>query len=158
LGELAMQPLRYAYAQLQRFASDASHELRAPLAIILSNAQVGLISPVDAGQPKHTRLQKIAETTKSMNQVVTDLLFLARQAGQLDSNSIQSVNLNDLLKETLASLATQSIAEHLTLCLELPEETLLIQGNPDLLRQAVINLLTNACQYTLKGGTVWLRL
>jgi len=44
LGGLAMQPIRQAYEQLQRFTADASHELRTPLAVVLSNAQVGLIS------------------------------------------------------------------------------------------------------------------
>jgi len=39
-----MQPIRQAYEQLQRFTADASHELRTPLAVVLSNAQVGLIS------------------------------------------------------------------------------------------------------------------
>jgi len=38
-----MQPIRQAYEQLQRFTA-ASHELRTPLAVVLSNAQVGLIS------------------------------------------------------------------------------------------------------------------
>ncbi|HEY9655287.1 MAG TPA: two-component sensor histidine kinase, partial [Crinalium sp.] len=42
LGGIAMQPTRRAYDQLQRFTADASHELRAPLAAVLSNAQVGL--------------------------------------------------------------------------------------------------------------------
>lgn len=158
LGELAMQPIRNAYVQLQRFTSDASHELRAPLATMLSNAQVGLLSPIDQGQPKHLRLKKIVETAKSMNQLVTDLLFLARQAGRLDANSIQTIHLNDLLKETIATATIQSVAQPLTLHLELPEEPVMIQGNPDLLQQAITNLLTNACKYTLPEGTVWLRL
>jgi signal transduction histidine kinase len=158
LSGLAMQPTRNAYAQLQRFTSDASHELRAPLATILSNAQVGLLSPVEAGKPKHTRLEKITETAKSMNRLVTDLLFLARQAGQIDSNSIQLVHLNDLLKDAIATLPIQEAAQHLTLCLELPEESIVIKGNPNLLNQAITNLLTNACEHTLCKGTVWLRL
>jgi signal transduction histidine kinase len=154
LGELAMQPIREAYASLQRFTSDASHELRAPLAAILSNAQVGLLSPVAAGQPKHTRLEKIAAAAKSMNQMVTDLLFLARQAGRLHPDSLQLVNLNDLLKETIAALPIQSAAQHLTLHLELPEEIATVRVHPDLLRQAIANLLTNACRYTSNGGSV----
>ncbi|WP_442937329.1 histidine kinase dimerization/phospho-acceptor domain-containing protein [Nostoc sp.] len=36
-----MQPVQQAYNQLQRFTSDASHELRSPLSAILTNAQVG---------------------------------------------------------------------------------------------------------------------
>lgn len=158
LGGLAMQPIRNAYAQLQRFTSDASHELRSPLATILSNAQVGLLSPVEAGKPKHTRLEKIAETVKSMNRLVTDLLFLARQAGHLDPNSIQSIHLNDLLKDSIATSSIQRDAQHLILHLELPEETVIIKGNSDLLKQVITNLLTNACKYTRPEGTVWLRL
>ena len=158
LGGLAMQPIRNSYTQLQRFTSDASHELRAPLAIILSNAQVGLLSPVEAGKPKHTRLEKIAETVKSMNRLVTDLLFLARQAGHLDPNSLQSIDLKELLKDASATLSIQSFDQHLTLHLQLPEDRVIIKGNSDLLKQAIINLLTNACKYTLPEGTVWLRL
>ncbi|AFY92624.1 sensor histidine kinase [Chamaesiphon minutus] len=158
LGGMAMQPIRHTYAHLQRFTSDASHELRAPLAAILSNAQVGLMSPLEAGQPKHIRLEKIAQTAKSMNQLVTELLFLARQAGRLDANSIRSIHLNNLLKETIATASVQSVAHHLTLDTELPEENIFINGNPDLLMQAIANLLTNACKYTLPGGKVYLRL
>jgi signal transduction histidine kinase len=158
LGGLAMQPIRHTYDLLQRFTSDASHELRAPLAAILSNAQVGMMSPIEAGQPKHARLEKIAHTAKSMNQLVTELLFLARQAGRLDADSIRSIHLNNLLQETIATPSIQSIAQHLTLDLELPEENIFINGNPELLTQAIANLLTNAGKYTLPGGKLWVRL
>ncbi|HIK17941.1 MAG TPA: HAMP domain-containing histidine kinase [Leptolyngbyaceae cyanobacterium M33_DOE_097] len=158
LGGLAMQPIQSSYRQLQRFTSDASHELRAPLAAILSNAQVGLLIPVEDGKSKHNRLERIAETAKIMNQMVTDLLFLARQAGQLDFNSIQLINLNDLLKDTVASLGLQGSTALLTVDLQLPEESMIIHGNPDLLKQAISNLLSNACKYTLTGGMIWLRL
>jgi signal transduction histidine kinase len=158
LGGLAMRPIRESYLQLQRFTSDASHELRAPLAAVLSNAQVGLISPIEDGRSKHSRLEKIVETTKTMNTLVSDLLFLARQAGRLDKASIQTIRLNDLLKDTIASSLIQAATQHLTLHLELPDEIIITNGNPDLIKQAVINLLTNACKYTLQGGEVWLRL
>lgn len=157
LGGLAMQPIQDAYRQLQRFTSDASHEIRAPLAAILSNAQVGLLSPVEDGKPKHTRLEKIAELAKSMNQMITALLFLARQAGQLDPNSIQIIHLNDLLKDTFTALPTSCSANPVTIHLERPETDVIIQGNPELLKQAITNLLANACKYTT-NGSVWLRL
>ncbi|WP_088888770.1 sensor histidine kinase [Leptolyngbya ohadii] len=158
LGGRAMYPIRDSYLQLQRFTSDASHELRAPVAAILSNAQVGLMSPIEQGQPKHKRLEKIAETAKLMNKLVNDLLFLARQAGRIDPVSIQPIDLNNLLKETIASPAIQTAAQHLTLHLKLPEERVTVNGNTDLLRQAIANLVINACKYTPEQGTVWLRL
>ncbi len=62
LGGIAMQPIRRSYEQLQRFTADASHELRAPLAAVLSNAQVGLLSPVKAGYEQRQRLENIVKS------------------------------------------------------------------------------------------------
>ena len=53
-----MQPVRRSYEQLQRFTADASHELRAPVAAILSNAQVGLLAPAEDNQQPRQRLEK----------------------------------------------------------------------------------------------------
>jgi signal transduction histidine kinase len=66
--------------------------------------------------------------------------------------------LNDLLKETIALPSIKSAAQHLNLDLKLPEEIVMVQGNPNLLQQAITNLLTNAFRYTPVKGTVWLRL
>ncbi|HEY9761850.1 MAG TPA: HAMP domain-containing sensor histidine kinase [Trichocoleus sp.] len=158
LAGLAMKPIRQAYYQLQRFTSDASHELRAPLAAVLSNAQVGLLAPIEDSKAKHQRLDKIADIAKAMNLLVSNLLFLARQAGRLPSESIQQVNLNNLLSETVGSQTIQSTCQALKLQIEVPNSPVTVQGNPDLLHQALLNLLTNACKYTPTGGTIWVRL
>ncbi|HEY9881175.1 MAG TPA: HAMP domain-containing sensor histidine kinase, partial [Leptolyngbyaceae cyanobacterium] len=158
LAGLAMQPIRQAYYQLQRFTSDASHELRAPLAAVLSNAQVGLLAPIEDAEAKHKRLDKIADIAKAMNSLIGDLLFLARQAGRLSTESIQLINLNELLTETIASQTIQSACQKLKLQVELPDTPIIVKGNPDLLHQAVLNLLTNACKHTSVGGTIWVRL
>ena len=63
-----------------------------------------------------------------------------------------------MLKEIRSSPAIQSAAQHVALLLELPRAQVSIQGNPDLLRQAITNLLINACKYTLDNGKIWLRL
>src|SRR4028119_858164 len=82
LGGLAMQPIRQAYDQLQRFTSNASHELRTPLAAVLSNAQVGLLVPLEPEQQRN-HLEQIVEATKSMSTLVSNLLLLARHSGRL---------------------------------------------------------------------------
>lgn len=156
LGGIAMQPIRQAYEQLQRFTSNASHELRAPLAAILSNAQVGLLSGDRAQQ--QLRLEKIVEGAKSMSSLVSNLLFLARHEGPLAPESLQQVNLNPLLQELAASYTTQASAQDLNFVSDLPQHPVNVQADADLLRQAVMNLLNNACKYTPSGGTIWLRL
>jgi two-component system, OmpR family, manganese sensing sensor histidine kinase len=158
LGGLAMQPIQAAYQHLQRFTADASHELRTPLAAILSNAQVGLLAPQQAGDRKHQRLEKIAESAKSMNVLLGNLLFLARHSGRLASESRQPIELNQMLKEIVGDPTIQSTAQSLQLNLELPNSAVIVQANRELLHQAIVNLIVNACKYTPAGGQVRVRL
>ncbi len=158
LGGLAMQPIQAAYDHLQRFTADASHELRSPLAAILSNAQVGLLAPQDAGERKHQRLEKIAEIAKSMTALISILLFLARRSGRLASEALQPVDLASVLRELVTEQTIQIAAHSVTLNLEVPEQAVIVNADRELLHQAIANLVTNACRYTPAGGRVDLQL
>jgi len=156
LGGLALQPIRQAYEGLQRFTADASHELRAPLAAVLSNAQVGLLAP--DGSQQRQRLENIVETAKSMSALVTNLLFLARHEGLLAPDTLKDIDLVSLLQSLADQQAEVIAAQHLKFTYHLPQKPVILKADPDLLRQAVLNLLSNACKYTPPGGTVQLRL
>lgn len=157
LGGLAMKPIRRAYEQLQRFTADASHELRAPLAAILSNAQVGLLSPSeDIIQPRQ-RLENIVEITKSMSALISNLLFLARHEGALAPKVLKSVDLASLLKQLISEYQVLAVTQNLNFIANLPEQPVNLKVEPDLLQQAVRNLLNNAFKYTPAGGKVCLQ-
>ncbi|WGV28632.1 sensor histidine kinase [Halotia branconii] len=158
LGGLAMLPIRDSYEQLQRFTANASHELRAPLAAILSNAQVGLLAPGDQDAAKHLRLEKIVAVAKSMNTLIGNLLFLARRVGCLAPESLKQIDLSDLLKELIESQTTQTVAQHLNFNCDLLPQEIVVKADPELLYQAVMNLVSNACKYTPADGLVELRL
>jgi len=157
LGGIAMQPIRQSYDQLQRFTSDASHELRAPLAAIISNAQVGIMSK-SGNQSQQLRFEKIINVAKSMSSLVTQLLFLARHEGALNSESLEEINLTHWLKELAQEYATQAAAQDLSFTSHVPPQPVKVKADPELLRQALMNLLNNACKYTSAGGEVQLRL
>jgi signal transduction histidine kinase len=158
LGGLAMRPIHQAYEGLQRFTADASHELRAPLAAVLSNAQVGLLTPAGDGSQQRQRLENIVETVKSMSILVNNLLLLARHEGVLAPAALKDVDLVQLLRELADNQAEQFTAQNLEFSSHLPQQPVGLRADPDLLRQAVLNLLSNACKYTPVGGTVQLRL
>lgn len=158
LGGLAMQPIRRAYEQLQRFTADASHELRTPLAAILSNAQVGLLSPVGDGSEQRQRLEKIVEITKSMSVLISNLLFLARHEGSLAPEILKSIDLVSLLQPLVNEYTAQAAFQGLSFISHLPQQPVSYSADPELLQQAVRNLLNNAFKYTPSGGTVYLRL
>jgi two-component system, OmpR family, manganese sensing sensor histidine kinase len=158
LAGIAMQPIRQAYRQLQRFTADASHELRAPLAAILTNAQVGLITPVRDGSQQLLRLEKITKLVESLGNLVSNLLFLARHEGQLARESLQKLDLTNLLQQIADDYQISAKERNISFISHLPSSPMLILAEPTLLTQAVINLLTNASKYTPAGGKVELRL
>jgi signal transduction histidine kinase len=158
LGGLAMQPIRRAYDELQRFTANASHELRSPLAAIMTNAQAGLIVPVGDGSRQRHRLQKIVDITKSMSSLISDLLFLARHAGQLDRDRLQETDLKDLLKNLVDTYTIQANSKNIALQCHLPQHPVKLLAEAELLSQAIGNLLCNACNYTPTNGTVELHL
>jgi signal transduction histidine kinase len=157
LGGIAMQPVQEAYNQLQRFTSDASHELRSPLSAILTNAQVGLLMAADYPQI-HPSVENIIDSAKSMSTLVNNLLLLARHQGQLTTESVKKVNLNSLLENLAAQYSTFAAKASIEFISHFPEQSINLWADADLLRQAVENLLDNACKYTPPGGTVWLNL
>ncbi|MGB6299657.1 MAG: HAMP domain-containing sensor histidine kinase [Rivularia sp. (in: cyanobacteria)] len=158
LGGVAMKPTKRSYEQLQRFTADASHELRAPVAAILSNAQVGLLAHVDNSELPRQRLENIVDISKSMSVLIGNLLFLARHEGRLNTKDLRSVEIVGLLQHL--SDEYQSIAEEneLSFITELPSQEVTLLADSDLLQQAIKNLLDNACKYTLQNGTVKLKM
>ncbi len=158
LAGIAMQPIRQAYSQLQRFTADASHELRAPLAAILTNAQVGLITPVKDGSQQLFRLEKITQLVESISTLVSNLLFLARHEGQFATESLQKIDLTQLLQQIADDYQVSAKEQDLNFSCYLPSQPIQILAEPTLLTQAITNLLTNACKYTLAEGKVELRL
>ncbi|MEA5601503.1 sensor histidine kinase [Nostoc sp. UHCC 0252] len=157
LGELAMRPSLRAYQQLQRFTADASHELRTPVATVLSNAQVALMPPEDPLEQR-LRLQNIAQTAKSMSTLINDLLFLSRHDGSLAETVLKSVDLCEILRSLAQEFAALAPAQSLTFNAHLPEHPIILKADANLLKQAVINLLTNAFKYTPANGKVQLHL
>jgi signal transduction histidine kinase len=158
LGGIAMKPIRESYEQLQRFTANASHELRTPLAAILSNAQAGLMFPDEDGTEQRYRLEQIVELTKSIATLVTNLLVLARHAGRLAPESLVIVDLQPLVQDLIEFFIPQAIAKDLTLTSLIQNNPVKVLADPDLLRQAVSNLLSNGLNYTPAGGKVELRL
>ncbi|MGF1541573.1 MAG: sensor histidine kinase [Pleurocapsa sp.] len=158
LAGIAMRPIRQSYEQLQRFTADASHELRAPLAAILTNAQVGLITPVKDGSQQLLRLEKITKLVESVSYLVSNLLFLARHEGGLTTESLPKIDLTDLLNTIAKEYQIQAHKQGLIFTFNLPTQPIKLSVEPTLLSQAVTNLLTNAYKYTPAGGIIQLRL
>jgi heavy metal sensor kinase len=143
--------LEAAFERQSRFTADASHELRTPLAVLASHLEFAL-SRSSLDPDERETLEACQRAARRMKSLVEALLLLARaDAGSL-STSRQSCDLAGIVEECadmLRPLAAQKNAE-LILQLEACE----LEGDPALLGQLIMNLLTNAIHYNRPGGRV----
>jgi signal transduction histidine kinase len=138
--------LQTLFLAQQRFVADASHELRSPLTAIRGNVDLLRRGAADDS----TALAAIDDETARMTRLVTDLLTLA-QADAGVPMAQEVVELDALLLDVYRQ--TRDQAPHLTVRLR-HEDQALVPGDPDRLRQLLLNLTDNALRYTPVDGIV----
>ncbi len=145
----------------QRLGADVSHELRTPLTTIRGNVDLLRRGAADDPTERAAALDAIEGEVSRMNRLVADLLLLAQaEAGmQLEK---QPVELDTLILEVyrqaqLMSATQFPLGERVTIRLG-HEDQAMIEGDPDRLKQLLLNLIDNALKYTPPGGTVTLSL
>ncbi|HWH96894.1 MAG TPA: ATP-binding protein [Pseudolysinimonas sp.] len=136
--------------KLRQFVADASHELRTPLASIRGYAELAQRParlPADAARA----LERIESESIRMSTLVEEMLLLARLDAGRELRA-EPVPLGALLVEAVADAHVAGPDHHWHL--ELPANDVEVRGDPDRLRQAIGNLLTNARLHTPPGTTV----
>lgn len=144
--------------QLQRFTSNASHELRSPLSAILMNARVGLLTPPTEVNKIHQKLEKIIELTQNNKILINSLLFLARHEHLSTLENLEEIELNAFLSQIGDRFKELARAENLEFQTSFLSDSVMVRAQSALLAQAIDNLLDNARKYTLAEGQIQLQL
>lgn len=140
--------LEVAFAEQKRFTADASHELRTPLAVMHGNLDLIEHANTTADE-KSAALRAIRDETSRIERLIDDLLELAR----LDRGSqrpFQALCVATLIEE--AAVRGRSIGA--AVINASAESDLWIDGDPDLLDQALMNLVRNSIAYARDGGVI----
>lgn len=139
--------------RLQRFSYDASHQLRNPLAAIRTNGEVCLRQPRPEEEYR-TVIGGMLEDADRLGRTVEQLLMLARAAGGALEESRVQIYLQNLAESVAAE--GRMIGEMRGLSVEViaPDSPLLLKGVPELIREAIANLLDNALRFSPDGGTI----
>jgi OmpR-family two-component system manganese-sensing sensor histidine kinase len=172
LSGLAIAPIRDSYQRLKQFTADASHELRNPIAIIQTNAQVALADPEPDPQLQRQQLEVVERLTRRLGRLVDDLLFLARQDSSMVQPRWATISLDSLLADVLEEQQTVAAEKAISLNLTIDPPITASQAdeNPDLkvlannpfllpadrdqLARLFTNLIGNAIQYTPTQGQI----
>lgn len=150
---LMMTRLEGAFEVQRRFVADTAHELRTPLATILGNVDLLL----RYGQTPHRRKQALSSIKREgerTSRLVADLLLLAQaDAGQ--RLELRPIELDEILIEVYEQ--AQEFADGLHFVVDQCEPALIL-GDPDRLKQVLLNLIDNARKFTPLRGQIRLSL
>jgi two-component system OmpR family sensor kinase len=148
LARQSLRPLIEAREREQRFAADAAHEMRSPLATIATVAQA---AQLDADGPSRVAFETIARTALDASGLIADLLTLAREprGGLLQREPVD-------LAIVVASCARelQARAKDRFVTLEVRPGSAIVNGDERRLRELARNLIDNALAHAHVGVTV----
>ncbi len=145
--------LESAVEVLSRFAGDASHELRTPVAIIRTSAELALRRDRDP-QAYRDSLREIAAESERMTQLVEDLLYLARRDARSAGIPMTPLDLLDVLNSAVKEVRGLADARDIRIGLRLGTEDAPVAGNAAALRRLFLALLDNALKYSAPGTEV----
>lgn len=149
----AVRPVEEAWAQQRQFVSDASHELKTPLTVILTDAEM-LKSPRFDEAHKAQFVDNILTMSNQMRGLVESLLQLARvDNGAIQKMPLQHIDLSGLVSDELLTFEALFFEKGLTLAEDITDG-ITVHGSTQHLKQVVEILLDNAQKYSEPHGTV----
>lgn len=136
----------------RRFAADAAHELRTPLAVLRSGIEVALGRERDAAEYAQALRAALREAV-ALCAMADELLTLTRleQEAALER---KPVDLGALAAEVVEAIEPLAQSKHLKIRAKLDGTGLRVAGNPNHLRRILINLLDNALKFTPENGEI----
>lgn len=147
--------LQSSFEQVKRFTADAAHELRTPIAVIRSEAEIGVD---EAMQPAvRERFQSIIEESTRFAIITTQLLELSRHDATTENAKMELVNVSGLLKERVSSLQSMAADRDQQLVIDALAEQAMTQGDKNQLLRIFHNLIENAIKYSRPGDTTRVR-
>ncbi|MFO0860593.1 MAG: HAMP domain-containing sensor histidine kinase [Phycisphaerales bacterium] len=154
--ELARQRIEAGFAAQERFMSNVSHELKTPIAVVLTGVQA--LKTDDAPRPVKDFLRGMFEELEKLGRTVDNFLLLTRvRHNKGPIPKLELCVLRDVLVDSYASCLSMASLHKVRLSLRLPEDEDMdatVEGNADLLRIIFDNLIRNAVRFSPEGEVV----
>ena len=146
-----LNKLEYSFNKEKQFTSDASHELRTPISVIMSECEYGLECVNDMGEMKDT-LNSIHTQANKMSKLVSELLMISRMDNNRLKTNFETTDLSELLTficEEQIEIQTKNIALKYDI-----NPNIMANVDTLLITRLFINLISNAYQYSPENTTI----
>lgn len=145
--------LEAAVQRIIRFTADASHELRTPVSVIRTNAEVTLRKSRTETDYREA-LQQILEQSEEVSRLIEQLLDLARADSGAAALSIVRADLREPVEKASRHVRVLADAKQVKTSTKIPDAPVGVQGDPAALERLFLILLDNAVKFTPAGGEI----
>jgi two-component system heavy metal sensor histidine kinase CusS len=145
--------LDHAFERLSRFSGDLAHEFRTPINNLMGEAEV-ILSRERSAEEYRQVIESSMEEFQRLSRLISRMLFLARAEAPATLIKPVPISVGLLLEKIMAFF--EAVAEEKGVCLR-SEGSGTLWGDPEMLQQALANLVANALEATPKGGEVLVR-
>nr|WP_318685438.1 HAMP domain-containing sensor histidine kinase [uncultured Acetatifactor sp.] len=147
--------LENAFEAERQFTSDASHELRTPMSVIMAQCEYTMEKPRSVEEYQEA-LEVINRQGRRMSGLIRDMLDFTRLEGKAESFVKETVDLSELTASVCEDMA---LVQRRGILLESEIQSgISAEGNRSLLTRLVVNLISNAYRYGKENGHIWVRL
>ena len=143
-----MKPIAQSYEKQKQFITDANHELKTPLTLILTNLDIA-----EAELGKNEWLDDIRSEGQRMAELVNQLVALSRMDEEQPARKDTDMRLSEMVSEAVSEFSVLAEDREKTLVSEV-EPGIVYTGDEEMLRRLVSILLDNAIQYCDAGGEI----
>jgi signal transduction histidine kinase len=151
LAGKTLKPIKEALDAQKKFSADASHDLRTPLAIMMTESEVALQNKSPRVDELQSTIGSNLEEAKKMSKLVNDLLLISRGEQENTLNNFIITDLHSFTEKVMQKFTRQAKDKNLTLEIsEYIKRDILLE--PSSFERAISNLIQNAINYTKQGG------
>jgi heavy metal sensor kinase len=148
-----LERLEAAFKKITQFTADASHELRTPIAVMRTRAELSLRNVRTADEYREA-LRKNHSDLEKTSDLVEKLMLLARADYGAEVLQLSATNLVDIVREACSQGRTLSEAKQISFDEQIPDFPVLVKADAHALRRLLLILIDNAIKYTPTGGRV----
>ena len=152
LSNIIVKPVEETMEKQKQFISDASHELKTPLAVIEANVDV-----LENKVGKNKWMEYIQSEITSMNKLINDLLFLAKTENIKTIKNKEQINISDEIKMVSSMFESVAYEKNVNIKYDIQEDIKVNVDKEDI-KQITSILLDNAIKHTDSGNNVYVEL